>query len=190
MKKLLLLVAAIGCLAFTGCSKDDNDEPQQEPEITLDGYEEPYMKWGATKAEIKQNVPYELIKETDSGLTFSGKRMVSGYIYLTESDESSNSLNASMAIVSTAYSEELANFLFTKYIPVEADKENYRFYCVNKSKTLAVVLEIYSTQLLTVIYYPIDLSKANITTSSILGTRADVGETQSIYEKLSAKINM
>lgn len=33
MKKLLLLVAAIGCVAFTGCSKDDDESNNLKEQI-------------------------------------------------------------------------------------------------------------------------------------------------------------
>lgn len=191
MKKLLFAAAVLSSLVFVACSKDDDKEPQQEPEITLDGYEEPYMKWGATKAEIKRAVPYELLSETDGTLSFSGERKVSGYIYMTSSDNVSDSLVSSIALVSTSYAGELSDFLFSKYVPVTADQENYRFYCVNKEKTLAVVLEIYSSKLLTVMYFPVYFSES-AASIRVLGTRAaDSAETESmqkIYGRLLNKV--
>ncbi len=171
MKKFLLLAAAIGSLAFVGCDEKNDPQLPPESEIVLDGYEEPYMKWGATKAEIKRSVPYELLSDTDSGLSFAGKEKVSGYIYLTTFKGVTNSLASSIALVSTAYSSELSEFLFSKYVPVTADEENYRFYCINKDKTLAVVLEIYSSKLLTVTYLPVDLS-GSAAASRMFGLKA------------------
>ena len=101
----------------------------------------------------------------------------------------SDSLVSSIALVSTSYAGELSDFLFSKYVPVTADQENYRFYCVNKEKTLAVVLEIYSSKLLTVMYFPVDFSES-AASIRVLGTRAaDSAETESMQEIYDCLLN-
>lgn len=57
MKKFLFLLAAVACVAFASCSKDDGGSNNPEPEITLDGYDEPYIKWGRRRMRYGRRFP-------------------------------------------------------------------------------------------------------------------------------------
>lgn len=176
MKKFLFLLAAVACVVFTNCSKDDSLN-NSEPELTLDGYDEPYIKWGVTKSEIRKAVPYKLLVDRADGLMYDGVgMMVIGYIYLTGEE---NSLYASVAMVKSCYAKEMAEFLWTKYIPVgEKDGE---FFAINKSQDMGVVLEVYSESIISVMYFPVDLSGISLSSIDTDSLSSDVYE---LYDSL------
>ena len=174
MKKFLFLLAAVVCVVFTNYSKDDslnNSEP-----LTLDGYDEPYMRWGATKNEIRKAVPYELLADKADALMYDGVGMVMGYIYLTGEE---NSLYASAAMVKSYYAKEVAEFLWTKYIPV--GEKDGKFFAVNKSQDMSVVSEVYSASTISVMYFPVDLSGISLSSIDTDSLSSDVYE---LYDSL------
>lgn len=175
MKKFLFLLAAVACVVFTNCSKDDSLN-NSEPELTLDGYDEPYIKWGATKREIRKAVPYELLADKVDGLMYDGAGMVMGYIYLTGEE---NSLYASAAMVKSYYAKEVAEFLWTKYIPV--GEKDGKFFAINKSQNMSVVLEVYSASTISVMYFPVDLSGVSLSSIDTDSLSSDVYE---LYDSL------
>lgn len=170
MKKFLFLLAAVACVVFTNCSKDDSLN-NSEPELTLDGYDEPYIKWGATKSEIRKAVPYELLADKVDGLMYDGAGMVMGYIYMTGEEDS---LYGSIAMVKSYYAKKLAEFLWTKYIPV--GEKDGKFYAINKSQDMTVVLEVYSASTISVMYFPIDLSDILLSSIDADSLSSDIGK--------------
>lgn len=176
MKKFLFLFAAVACVMFTNCSKDDDALSNSEPEITLNGYDEPYLEWGATKNEIRKSVSYELLADEADGLMYEGVDMVMTYIYLTGEK---NSLYASAAMVKSYYAEELAEFLWTKYIPVM--EKDGKYFAINKNQNMSVVLEIYSASAIRVTYFPVDLSDVSLSSMETDSLSSDIYE---LYDSL------
>ena len=158
MRKILLMFAVLAAMVFTGCSKDDNGNNggngggEPAGEIELEGYEEPIVDWGISKQELKSRVTYTLLNEDETTLSYAGKNKVSMYTYSFENGK----LDVSGAFISTAYNEELADFINKKYIYVNdiVSGEDRLFDVRNKENTMLVTVGIPSTQYLLIMYSP------------------------------------
>lgn len=62
MKKFLLLVAAIGCLAFTGCDKDETNSPDSLVDTV----------WENVEQENGETVCYDIIEFKESTFLWMG----------------------------------------------------------------------------------------------------------------------
>lgn len=150
MNRFLLFLVVMATTVLAGCDKGDDGNSTPNPptdEPTLEGYIEPYMKWGATRQEVKKAVPYELITDSQSGLTYKGVGIVSAYIYTFTGPED-NSLGGSTAMVDGKHVEELTDFIYDKYTFLYADESTYSIFFTNKDKSLMVVLMITGSDLM------------------------------------------
>lgn len=107
---------------------------------------------------------------------YDGVDMVMGYIYMTGEEDS---LYGSIAMVKSYYAKKLAEFLWTKYIPV--GEKDGKFFAINKSQNMSVVLEVYSASTISVMYFPVDLSGVSLSSIDTDSLSSDVYE---LYDSL------
>ena len=83
-------------------------------------FEEPSLKWGASKSEIKSYMKgCTLTKEDSKGLGYEGKGFVYAYVYLFEE----NKLETSSMYIPARYVDLSTDFLKQRYYPISADDD-------------------------------------------------------------------
>lgn len=199
MKKILLTLAVIIPLALVGCKKTDTgtntgggdggDKNPPTEEVTLDGYVEPITQFGISVHQLKELETHRLKTEKDTELAFEGEDMVDLYMYLLDD---SYLLKSSAAMVSTAYSSVMGEFLAEKYVPIGVDTEDLNVYYVSKDLDIFVTAHIYSASYVLIMYLPYDKSSSVASFNSLPqmcgGVEPCDGDRMAIFEELVASI--
>lgn len=90
---LTIMMVAMMSVAVASCSKDEEEEAWMPTTVyDVDGqtelFEEPYLQYGASKADVKEKLQgYEIIDETAELLQVAGKKAGNRNLYFFENDQ-------------------------------------------------------------------------------------------------------
>lgn len=129
-------------------------------------YKDPYLVWGASMSSVKSYMNGFTLAVNDSeSLMYDGKGGAEVYMYLFEN----NKLTSSAVLVDAEkYNERLAEFLFERYIFVNADDEEFIVTFINVEKNMAVSVQytiINGSIFAMVMYFPVSLDEAKTRSS-------------------------
>ena len=125
-------------------------------------FNEPCIKWGATKSTVKSFMnnasPSE---ETSTALTYkgSGAQVVTTYTF------DSKGLKSSGVGLDGDYvnSDALVTYMLERYIPIDVDESDYSFYFCTPDKKTGILMSLRasgSTIVYLIVYVPIEGSKS------------------------------
>lgn len=138
---------------------------------------EPYLKWGASKSEVKKAMnaykDFSLDDETDEDLTYLGTGKV--FMYLYEFSENNKDLDASYMFVDSdqVTSEEFADYMTQRYIYLDVEDDDLIYMA---STDFTTVVGVYPIALENDIYYvalylPVEDSRSTMDVKSFVKSK-------------------
>ncbi len=150
-----------------------------QPTITL--YKDPCFKWGASMSTVKSTMSgYSLMNSNEEGLLYEGKQAEDFIMYMFEN----NSLKYSVVYVPVSYSDEVADFLLERYVPITVDEEEGYIGMISIDEEMAIIATIATlsnTYYWQIIYGKLDADENSRSNTSLSQSFGEMFNTISSY---------
>jgi hypothetical protein len=147
-----------------------------DPDVVL--FQEPYLKFGCTVADIKEYETRELLTEDSEKIAFEGENNDVNFVLYLLKNAKMNSVGVSFNKTENI-AERIVDFLFEKYEYVE--EENEIFYFVSSDWKMCVALMTMEDGSISVFYYANDTQSSSLRSSSIWKEQV-----KEVFDKLNA----